>query len=162
MFLLFSCSVMDNSLRYHRLQLARLPYPSLSPRVCQNSCPLSQWCHPTISSSVAHFSSCLQSFSASGTFPMSWLFSSGGQSVGASAFSISPSHEYLGLISFRTGWFNLSAVPGTLKSLIQHQNLTASILQCSAFFTVQLSHPSIHDYWENYSFDYIALCWGAV
>ena len=67
------------------MQHTRLPCPSLRPGVCSNSCPLSQWCHPTISSSVAHFSSCRQSFSASGAFPVSWLFPSGGQSIGASA-----------------------------------------------------------------------------
>ena len=82
---LFSRSVMSDSLRPHRLQHTRLPCPSRSPRVCSNSCPLNQWCHPTISSSVAPFSSCPQSFPASGSFPMSWLFSSGGQSIGASA-----------------------------------------------------------------------------
>ena len=83
--LLFSHSVMTNSLQPHGLQHARLPCPSLSPGACSNSCPLSQWCHPTISSSVILFSSCLQSFPASGSsFPMSWLFSSGGQSIRAS------------------------------------------------------------------------------
>ena len=83
--LLFSRSVMSDSLRPHGLQQARLPCPSLSPRACSNSCPLSQWCHPTISSSVVPFSSCLQSFPTSGSFPMSQLFTWGGQSIGASA-----------------------------------------------------------------------------
>ena len=83
--LLFSRSVVSNSLWPHRLQHARLPCPSPSPRVCSNSCPLSQWCHPTISSSVTPFSSCLQSFPASGSFPVIWLFASGGYSIGASA-----------------------------------------------------------------------------
>ena len=82
--LLFSRSVTSNSLRPHGLQHARLPCPSPSPRVCPNSCPLSQWCHPTISSSVVPFSSCLQSFPASRSFPMSWPFTSCGQSIGAS------------------------------------------------------------------------------
>ena len=78
--LLFSLSVMSDSLLPHELQQhARLPCPSLSPRVCSNSCPLSQWCHPTISSSVALFSSRSQAFPASGSFPMSQLFASGGQ-----------------------------------------------------------------------------------
>ena len=76
---------MSNSLGLHELQQARLPCPSLSPRVCSNSCPLSQWCHPTISSSIAPFSSCLQSFSASGSFPVNQLFILGGQSTGASS-----------------------------------------------------------------------------
>ena len=73
-----------------RLQHARLPCTSPSPGACSNSCPLSQWCHPTISSSVVPFSSCLQSFPASGSFPMSQLFASGGQSIGASAASVLP------------------------------------------------------------------------
>ena len=73
------------TLQPHGLQHTRLPCPSPSPRACSNSCPLRQWCHPTISSSVVPFSSCLQSFPASGSFPMSWLFTSGGQSIGASA-----------------------------------------------------------------------------
>ena len=83
--LLFSHFIMFDSLRPHELQHARLPCPSPYPRVCSNSCPLSQWCHPTVSSSVTPFSSCLQSFSALGSFPMSQLFASGGQSIGSSA-----------------------------------------------------------------------------
>ena len=80
---LFSCSVMSNSLRTHGLQHTRLPCPSPTPGACSNSCPLSRWCHPTISSSVILF--CLQSFPASGSFPMNWLFASCGQNIGASA-----------------------------------------------------------------------------
>ena len=106
-------------------------------RVSANSCPLSWWCHPTISSSVAPFSSCFQSFPASGSFSMSLLFTSGGQSIGASASA--KSFQWI-LISFRTDWFDLFAVQGTLKSLLQHHSSKASILQCSAFFLVQLSH----------------------
>ena len=83
--MLFSHLVMSDSLWPHGLQPARLPCPSPPPGACLNSCPLSQWCHPTISSSVIHFSSCLPSFSASGSFLMSRLFTSGGQSTGASA-----------------------------------------------------------------------------
>ena len=85
MLLLFSCSVVSDSLQPHGLQHARLPCPSLSLGVCSSSRPLSQWCHPTISSSVVPFSLCLQSFPASGAFPMNWLFASGSQSIGASA-----------------------------------------------------------------------------
>ena len=81
----FSHSVMSDSLRPHEFQPARLPCPSPSPGACLNSCPLSWWCHPTISSSVFPFSSCLQSFSASGSFPVSQFFASGGQSIGVSA-----------------------------------------------------------------------------
>ena len=72
---------------------------------------------------------------------MSWLFASVGQSIGASASAVSPSNEYSGLISFRINWFDLLAVQETLKSLFQHHNLKASILQQSAFFMIQLSHP---------------------
>ena len=78
---------MSDSLQLHELQHIRLPCPSPSPRVCSNSCSLNQWCHPTISSSVIPFSSCPQSFPASGFFPMSGLFAWGGQSVGASALA---------------------------------------------------------------------------
>ena len=83
--LLFSCSVMSDYLWPHGLQHARLPCPSPSPRACSNSCPLSQWFPPTISSSVMPFSSCLQSFPLSGSFLMSWFFAFGSQSIGASA-----------------------------------------------------------------------------
>ena len=100
-------------------------------------------CHP--------FSSCFQSFPALGSFPMSHFVTSGGQSIGVS-FSISPSNEYSGLISFRIDWLDLLAVQGTLKSLLQHHHSKASILRCSAFFMVQLSHP-YHDHWKNHSFD---------
>ena len=83
--LLFSCSVVSNSLQPRESQHARPPCPSPTPGVHPNSCPSSQWCHPAISFSAALLSSCLQSFPASGSFPMSWLFASGGQSIGASA-----------------------------------------------------------------------------
>ena len=114
----------------------RLPCPLLYPGVLSNSRPLSHewwWCFPTILFSVTCFSSCLQSFPASGSFPVSWLFTSGGQ-------SINPSNEYSGLISFRINWFDLLEVHGTLKGLLQCQNLKASILLHSVFFMVQLSH----------------------
>ena len=78
---------MSDSLRPHESQHARPPCPSPSPRACSNSCPWSWWCHPAISSNVVPFSSCLQSFSSSGSFPMSWLFASGGQSIGVSALA---------------------------------------------------------------------------
>ena len=95
----------------------------------------------TISSSVVPFSSCLQSFPASGSFLMNQLFSLGGRSTGVSASAISPSSEYSGLISFRIDWLDLLAVQGTLKSLLQHHSSKASILCLSAFYMVQLSHP---------------------
>ena len=111
---------------------------SLSPWLCSNSCPWSQWCHPTISSFVDS-SSCPQSFPASGSFPMNWLLASWPKCWSFS-FSTSPSSEYSGLISFRIDWFNLLAVQGTLKSPLQNHSLKETILQCSAFFRVQLSH----------------------
>ena len=117
-----------------------LPCPSPTPGVHSNSCPSSQWCHPAISSSVVPFSFCPQSLLASKSFPMSQLFTWGGQSTGVSALASFPK-EHLGLISFRMDWMGLLAVQGTLKSLLQHHSSKASILQCSAFFTVQLSHP---------------------
>ena len=83
--LLFSRSIMSSSLGPHGLQHARLPCSSPTPGACSNSCPLSRWCHPTILFPVVPFSSCLQSFLASGSFPVSWLFTSGGQSFGVSA-----------------------------------------------------------------------------
>ena len=133
------------TLRPHGLQHARHPCPSPTPGVDSNSCPLNRWCHPTILSSVVPFSSCLQSFPASGSFPMSQFFASGGQSIGSFRFSISPSNEYSGLISFRMDWLDLLAVQGNLNSLLQHHSSKASILWCLAFFIVQLSHP----YWKN-------------
>ena len=92
----------------------------------------------SISPSVDPFSSCIHSFPESGSFPMSQFFVSGGQSMSFS-FNISPSNEYLGLISFRIDWLDLLAVQGT--SLLQYHSSNPSILQCSAFFIVQLSHP---------------------
>ena len=136
----FSRSVLSESLQPHGLQHARPPCPSPTPGVYSNSHPSSQWCHPAISSSVIPFSSCPQSLPASESFPMSQLFTWGGQSTGFS-FSIIPSKEHPGLISFRMDWLDLLAVQGTLKCLLQHHSSKASILRHSAFFTVQLSHP---------------------
>ena len=114
MLLLSSCSIMSDSLK--GLQHARHPCPSPYPRVCSNTCLLSWWCHPTISFSVVPFSFCLQSFPPSGSFsndstvcirwPKYW------------SFSISPSNEYSGLISFRIDWFDPPAVNGTLKNIL--------------------------------------------
>ena len=134
----FSCSVVFNSLWPHGLQHARLPCLSPAPGVYSNSCPLSRWCHPTISSSVYPFSSRLQKTSLRVfsnelalhiTWPKYW------------SLSIIPSNKYSGLIAFRIDWFDLLAVPGTLKSLHQHLSSKTSILWCSAFFMVQHSHP---------------------
>ena len=146
---------MSDSLRNHGLQHARLPCPSLSPGVCLNSCPLSRWCHPTVSSchpllplpsilpSIRVFSNelvlCIR-------WPKYWNF------------SFSPSNEYSEWISFRMDWFDLLAVQGTLKSLLQHHSLKASFLQRSAFMN-QLLHQymlrqinpiSTKTYWNTF------------
>ena len=132
---------MSDSLQPNGLQHTRLSCPSPSPKTCSSSCPLSQWYHPTISSSVVPFSSPSSMFPSIRVFsnesvlhirwPKNWNFS----------FSISYSNAYSGLISFRIDWFDVLADQGTLKSLLQHHSSKALILWCSAFFTVQLSHP---------------------
>ena len=132
-FIQFSCSVMSDSLRPHGMQHTRLPCPSPTPAACSNSCPLSQWCHPTISSSVIPFSSCLKSFPASGSFPMSQFFASGGQSTGASvSASVLPMSIQdwfpLGL----TGWISLQS-----KGLSRVFSNTT--VQKHQFFSAQLS-----------------------
>ena len=131
---------MSDSLRPHGLQHVRLPCPSPTPGAYSNSCLSRRWCHPTISSSVVPFSSHLQSFPASESFPMSQLFAWSGQSIGVFSFSINPSKEHPGLISFRMDWLDFLVVQGTLKSLLQHHSSKAATLWCSAFFIVQLSH----------------------
>ena len=131
---LFSYQVVSNSSRLHGLRHIRLPCPSPSPGVCPSSCPLHWWCHPTVSSSVT-FSFSQQSFPASGSFPMSQLFESGGQYSRASASLIS--NECSELASFKIDWFDLLAFQETLKSLFQHHSLKDSVLQHSAFYIVQ-------------------------
>ena len=127
----FSPSVTSDSLQPHGLQHTRLPCPPPTPGAYSNPCPSSWWCHPTISSSVVPFSSCLQSFPASGSFKMSQLFASSSQSIGVSASaSVLPKNIQ--------DW---SPLGWTLKSPLQHHSSEASILRCSAFFIVQLSHP---------------------
>ena len=126
----FSYSVVSNSLRPHGLQHARFPCPSPTPGVYSNSCLLSQWCHPNISSSVVPFSSCLQSFPASGSFPMSQLFASGGQSIGVSALASFPPKKSQGWSpSEWTGWISQSKGLSRLFS-----NTT---VQKHQFFSVQ-------------------------
>ena len=149
--LLFSRSVMSDSSRPHELQHARPLCPSPTPRACSNSCPWSQWCHPTISSSVVPFSSCLQSFPASGSFPMSQLFTSGGQSTGVSAStSVLPMNIQ---DWFPLGWTNWIFLLSKWLSRV-FSNTTVQKHQFSA-----LSLPygsvltSIHDYWKNHSLD---------
>ena len=132
---------MSDSLWPHGLQHARPPCPSPTPRVHPNPCPLSQWCHLTISSSVIAFSSCPQSFPASGSFPMSQLFASSGQSIGVSAStSVLPMNTQDWSPLIWTGWISLQS-KGFFKSLLQHHSSKASILWYPAFFIVQLSHP---------------------
>ena len=131
-----------NSLQPHGLQHAGPPCPSPIPRVYPNSCPWSRWCHPTVLSSVIPFSSCLQSFPASGTFPVSQLFPSGGQSIGVSASaSVLPMNIQDCFPLGWTGWISLQSKG--LKSILQHHSSKASILQCSAFFIVKISHPNM-------------------
>ena len=131
---------MSNSLWPHGLKHARPLCPSSTPGVYSDSCPLSQWCYPTISSSIVPFSSCLQSFSWFEYFPMSQFFTLVAK-VLEFQVQISPFNEYSGLISFSIDWFDLLAVQGTLKSLIQHHSSKASILWYLVFFMFQLSHP---------------------
>ena len=141
--LLFNHSVVSEVMQPHGPQQARLPCTSQSPRVCSNSCPLSRWCHPTILSSGIPFSSCPQSFSASGGMMIfQWVSSLYQVAIGLELqLQYSPSSEYSGLISFRIDWFDLLAVQETLKSLLQDHSSKASVLQCSAFFMVPLSYP---------------------
>ena len=131
---LFSRSVVSASVPPHGLQQARLPCPSPNSQSLFKLMSIESVM--PISSSILYFSSCLQSFPASGSFPMNWLLASGSQSIGSFSFSISPSSEYSGLISFRIDFFDLLSVQGTLKSLLQYHSLKASILKHSAFFMV--------------------------
>ena len=129
----FSRSVMSNSSRPHGLQHTRLPCPSPPSRACSNSCPSSQWCHPTISPSVVPLSSCFQSFPASGSFPMSQLFTSGGQSIGVSAStSVLPMNTQDWSPSEWTGWISLQS-----KGLSRVFSNTT--VQNRQFFHAQLS-----------------------
>ena len=134
----------------HELQQARFPCPSTSPGVCLNSCPLSRWCHPTISSSVVPFSSCLLSFPASGSFPMSQLFVSGGQSTGVSALILPMNIQ---------DWFPL----GLIGLVLQSKGLSRVQFKSINYLALSLlSGPtlrSIHNYWKNHSFGYMDLCW---
>ena len=155
--LFFSRSVMSDSLRPHELQQNRLPCPSLSPWACSNSCPSSWWCHPTILSSVVPFSSCPQSFPASGSFPMSRLFASGGQSIGVSASaSVLPMNIQDWFPLGWTGWISLQS-KGLSRVLANPTVQKHQFFSAQPFFIVQLS-LSAHDYWKNHSFDCMDLC----
>ena len=131
-------------LQPHGLWNTRLSCPSPTPGAYSDSCPSSQWCHPTISSSDIPFSSWLQSFPLSGSFQMSQFFTSGGQSIGVSASTSSPSNEYSGLISLKTDLFDLLPVQVTLKSLLQYHIWKVSILPLSLLSGPTLT--SVHDY----------------
>ena len=146
----FSPSVMTDSLRPHGLQHARLPCPSPSPRACSNSCPLSQWYHPTILSSIVPFSSCLQSFPASGSFPRSQFFASGGQSIGVSASaSVLPMNIQDWSSLGWTGWISLrSKGLSRVFSNTTIQNINSLVLS----FLYGPTLTSIHDYWKKHSF----------
>ena len=146
--LLFTnCRSVDQSyptLQHHGLRHTRLPCPSLSPRVCSNSCPLSRWCHSTVSSSVIPFSSCLQSFPASGSFPVSWLLASSGQRIGVSASaSVLPVNTQDWSPLGCTGWTSLQS-KGLLRvfssSTVQSINSSVLSFLCSPTLT------SVHDY----------------
>ena len=156
----FSRSVVSNFLQSHGLQHTRLPCLSLSPRVCSNSCPSSRWCYPIISSSVIAFSSCLQSFSASGSFPMRRLFALGGQSIGVSASpSVLPMNiqeqfplEFTGLISLQSNWLSWVFSNTTVQKKNQLSGTQPS------FFIVQLSHPYMTS-GKTRALDQMDLCW---
>ena len=148
----FSHSVMSDSLQLHGLQHTTLPCLSPTPEASSNSCPLSRWCHPTISPSVVPFSSHLLSFPAPGSFQMSQFFTSGGKSIGVSASaSVFPMNIQDWFPSGWTCWISL-LFKGTLKSLLQHHSSKASILWCSALFIIP-TLTYIHDYWKNHGFD---------
>ena len=153
--MLLSHQVVSNS-SHHGLQHTRLPCPSPPPGVCPSSCPVNQWCHSTISPPVSLFPFCLQSFPASGSFPMNHLFASGSIEVlnwsievlKYWSFSISPSKEYSGLISLKIDWFDLFAFQGTVKSAtVQKHQLFGTLpsLLCSS--------TSVHDYWKNHNLE---------
>ena len=153
-----SPSVMSSFLQPHGLQRTRLLCHSASPTACSNLCPLSRWCYPTISFSVILFSSCLLYFPASGSFSMSWLFASGGQNIGASA---SPSVLPMNI----QGWFPLGWTRWiSLQSKGLSRVFSNTTVQKHQFFGTQLSLwssptlTSVHDHWENHSFDYMDLC----
>ena len=132
---------MSDSLWPRESQHIRPPCPSPTPGVYPNSCASSRWYHPTISSSVVLLFLPPSILPSTRVFSDESVLASGGQSIGSFSFSISPSNEYSGLISFRRDWLDLLAVQGILKSLLQYHSSKVSVLQCSAFFVVQLSHP---------------------
>ena len=160
------CSVIKSCLTLWTLWAAagQALHPSLSPRVCSNSCPLSRWCCLITSSSATPFSFAFSLSQHEGLFQ--WVDPSH-QVTKVLELQHSPTNEYSRLIFIKIDWFVLFAIQGALKSRLKHHNLKASILWHSAFCMVRLSHTymttptviSVHDYWKNYSFDYTKLCW---
>jgi len=154
----YCCAIAKScmTLRPHGLQHAKIPCSSLSPGVCSNSHPLSQWCHPTISSSVAPYSSCPQSFPASGSFPMSLLFPSGGQSIGASASAWALPMNMQGWFPLGwTGWISfLFKRLSRFSPAPQFESINSSVLS----FLYDPTLTPILIYWKNHSFDYSGLC----
>ena len=146
------CCLVTQSCLTHGLQHTRLPCPSVSFGVCLNSCPLSRWCHPTVSSSVVPVSSCLQSFPTSGSFPMSWLFTSSGQSIGASASApVLPMNIQ--------GWFplRLTVLISLLFKGLSRGFSSTTVQNINSLVLSLLYGPtltSIHDYRKNHSFDF--------
>ena len=147
---------MSNSLQPHELRHVRPPCPSPSPSACSNPCPLSRWCPPTISFSVASFSSCPQYFPESGSFSMSHLFTSGGLSIGGLALA-------LVLPSNIQGWFPLGWTGGiSLQSKELSKVFSNTQFECISSSALSLLYgptlTSVHDYWKNHSFDCTDLC----
>ena len=149
--------MVSDSLQPNGLQRTRLPCPSLFHAVFSNSCPLSRWCHPTMSFSVIPFFSCPQ-FSQDRVLSSELALHIRWAKCWSFSFTISLSNEYAGLISFRIDWFGLLAVQGTLKSLLSHHSLKAPVLQYSAFFIVPIWHPHMTS-GKTHSFDYTELHW---
>ena len=151
-----SRSVVSDSLRPHELQHARPPCPSSTPGVHSDSCPLSQWCHPAISSSVVPFSSCSQSLPASESPPMSQLVTWGGQSTGLSALaSFLPKKSQGWSPSEWTGWISLQSNSPESSPTPQFKSINSSALSLLHSPTL----TSIHDHWKNHSLDQTDLCW---
>ena len=150
----FSCSVVSNSLQHHGLQHPKPPCPSPTPGAYSNSCPLSWWCHPTISSSVVPFSSRLQSFPASGFLQMSQFFASGGQSIRILAStSVLPMNIQDWFPLEWTYWISLQSKGLSRESSPTPQFKSINSSALSLFYGPTLI--SIHDYWKNHSFDYM-------
>ena len=153
----FSHSVMSDSLRPHESQHARSSCPSQTPGVYSNSCPSSWWCHPAISSSVVPFSSCLQSLPASGSFPMSQLFTWGGQSIGVSASA--------SVLTMNTQDYPLQdgLVGSPCSPRVSQESSPTPQFKSINFLVLSFlhspTHTSIHDHWENHSLDQMDLCW---